>query len=150
VKNTRKFAWASGPAMVTAGIKPVSQDTLPYTPKEASSKLKVTIATDIRASHEEREVARQQNVQRRHGYELDLVTVEGKMKLKNYKSKEVRVEVGKTVRGETEAQSDEGKAVKLGEAIQTDNPLSRMTWEVSLKPGEERVVTYRYKVFVRG
>jgi hypothetical protein len=149
LKNTTKFPWTSAPAMVISGSKPVSQDTLPYTPKDANSKLKITIATDIRTSHEEREVARQQNVQRRHGYELDLVTVEGKMKLKNYKSKEVKVEVGKTVRGEAEAQSDDGKAVKLGEAIQTDNPLSRLAWEIPLKPGEERVVTYRYKVFVR-
>ena len=136
--------------MVISGTKPVSQDTLPYTPKDASSNLKITIATDIRSNHEEREVARQQNVQRRHGYEFDLVTVEGTLKLKNYKSKEVRVDVGKTLRGEVEAQSDAGKAVKLGEAIQTDNPLSRLSWQIPLKAGEERTVTYRYKIFVRG
>ncbi|HYK38624.1 MAG TPA: hypothetical protein VEU98_01290, partial [Candidatus Eremiobacteraceae bacterium] len=110
----------------------------------------ITIATDIRSSHEEREVARQQNVQRRHGYEFDLVTVEGMMKLKNYKSKEVKVNISKTLRGEVEQQSDAGKAVKLGEAIQMDNALSRLTWEIPLKAGEERVVTYRYKIFVRG
>jgi len=150
LKNNTKFPWTSSPTMVISGTKPVSQDTLPYTPKNATSNLKITIATDIRSSHEEREVARQQNVQRRHGYELDLVTVEGKLKLKNYKSKEVRVDVGKTLRGEVEMQTDDGSAVKLGEAIQTDNPLSRLTWEIPLKAGEERVVTYRYKIFVRG
>lgn len=149
LKNTTKFPWTSAPAMVISGTKPVSQDTLPYTPKEASSKLKVTIATDIRSSHEEKEVARQQNIQRRHGYEFDLVTVEGTLKLKNYKSKDVSVEVGKTLRGDVEAQSDGGKAVKLGEAIQTDNPLSRLTWKIALKAGEERAITYRYKLFVR-
>ena len=150
LKNNTKFPWTSSPTMVISGTKPVSQDTLPYTPKNATSNLKITIATDIRSSHEEREVARQQNVQRRHGYELDLVTVEGKLKLKNYKSKEVRVDVGKTLRGEVDMQTDGGTAVKLGEAIQTDNPLSRLTWEIPLKAGEERVVTYRYKIFVRG
>jgi len=46
-------------------------------------------------------------------------------------------------------QSDEGKAVKVGEAIQADNPLSRLSWKIALKAGEERVVTYRYKIFVR-
>src|SRR5262249_4467749 len=129
-KNTTKFPWTSAPAMLISGIKPVSQHTLPYTPKEASSKLKVTIATDIRSSHEEKEIARQQNIQRRRGYEYDLVTVEGTLKLKNYKSKEVRVEVGKTLRGDVESLSDDGKATKLGEAIQTDNPLSRLAWKV--------------------
>jgi hypothetical protein len=150
LKNTTKFPWTSAPTMVISGTKPVSQDTLPYTPKAATSNLKITIATDIRSSHEEREIARQQNVQRRHGYEFDLVTVEGTMKLKNYKSKGVKVNIGKTLRGEVETLSDTGKAVKLGEAIQTDNPLSRLTWEVPLKAGEEKVLTYRYKIFVRG
>lgn len=150
LKNTTKFPWTSAPTMVISGTKPVSQDTLPYTPKAATSNLKITIATDIRSSHEEREIARQQNVQRRHGYEFDLVTVEGRMKLKNYKSKEVKVNIGKTLRGEVEALSDTGKAIKLGEAIQTDNPLSRLTWEIPLKAGEEKVVSYRYKIFVRG
>jgi len=150
LKNNTKFPWTSAPTMVISGTKPVSQDTLPYTPKEALSNLKITIATDIRSSHEEREVARQQNVQRRHGYDMDLITVEGKLKLKNYKSKEVRVDVKKTLRGEVELQSDDGKAVKLGEAIQADNPLSRLTWQVPLKAGEERVVTYQYKIYVRG
>lgn len=149
LKNTTKFPWTSAPTMVISGAKPVSQDTLPYTPKAASSNLKITIATDIRSSHEEREVARQQNVQRRHGYELDLVTVEGTMKLKNYKSKDVKLDIGKTLRGDVDTQSDTGKAVKLGEAIQTDNPLSRLTWDIKLKAGEERVITYRYKIFVR-
>jgi hypothetical protein len=149
LKNASKFPWTSAPALVISGTKPVSQDTLPYTPKAASSNLKITIATDIRSSHDEREVAREQNIQRRRNYQYDQVTVEGTLKVKNYKSKEVRLNIRKTIRGEVESQSDEGKSIKLGEAIQTDNPMSRLTWEVTLKPGEDRVITYRYKVWVR-
>ena len=149
LKNTSKFPWTSAPTLVISGTKPVSQDTLPYTPKEASSNLKITIATDIRSSHEEREVARQQNIQRRRGYEYDLVTVEGTLKVKNYKSKDVRLDIRKTLRGAVESQSDGGENVKLGEAIQTDNPMSRLTWEITLKAGEERAISYQYKVWVR-
>jgi len=134
---------------VISGDKPVSQDTLPYTPKGAASTLKITIATDIRASHEEREVARQQEVNHRRGYNYDLVTVEGRLKVRNYKTKEVRLSIGKSLRGKVEFQSDEGKAVQLGEGIESDNPRSRLTWEINLKPDEERVVTYRYKIWVR-
>ena len=132
-----------------SGEKPVSQDTLPYTPKGASSTLKITVATDIRASHEEREVARQQEVTHRRGYNYDLVTIEGKLKLKNYKTREVRLSIGKTLRGKAESQSDHGQAVQLGEGIESDNPRSRLTWELTLKPGEERQVTCRYKIWVR-
>jgi hypothetical protein len=149
LKNASKFPWTSAPALVISGTKPISQDTLPYTPKAASSNLKITIATDIRSSHDEREVARDQNIQRRRNYQYDQVTVEGTLKVKNYKSNEIRLNIRKNIRGEVETQSDEGKSIKLGEAIQTDNPMSRLTWEVTLKPAEERVITYRYKVWVR-
>jgi hypothetical protein len=149
LKNSTKFPWTSAPALVISGDKPVSQDTLPYTPRGASSTLRITVATDIRASHEEREVARQQDVPRRRGYNYDLVTVEGKLTVKNYKAKEVHLSIGKTLRGKAEYLSDQGEAVQLGEGIESDNPKSRLTWEITLKPGEERAVTYRYKIWVR-
>lgn len=149
LKNSTKFPWTSAPALVISGTMPVSQDTLPYTPKAASSSLRITVATDLRSSHEEREIARQRDVERRRGYNYDLVTVEGTLKVKNYKTKEVRLSIGKTLRGAVDFQSDGGKCVKLGEAIQTDNPVSRLTWEITLKPGEDRTASYRYKVWVR-
>jgi len=45
--------------------------------------------------------------------------------------------------------SDQGEAVQLGEGIESDNPKSRLSWEITLKPAEERAVTYRYKIWVR-
>jgi hypothetical protein len=71
LKNTTKFPWTSAPTMVISGTRPLSQDTVPYTPKGATSSLKLTVATDIRASHEENEVERQRDVQRRHNYNYD-------------------------------------------------------------------------------
>lgn len=149
LKNSMKFPWTSAPALVISGDKPLSQDTLPYTPKGATSTLKITVATDIRAGHEEREVARQQEVTHRRGYNFDLVTVEGRLKVKNYKSREVKLSIGKNLRGKTEFQSNEGQSMQLGEGIESDNPRSRLTWEMTLAPGQERVVTYRYKIWVR-
>jgi hypothetical protein len=149
LKNSTRFPWTSAPALVISGDKPVSQDTLTYTQKSASSVLRITVATDIRASHEEREVARQPEVNHRRNSNYDLVTVEGKLKVKNFKSKEVHLAIGKTLRGKTELQSDQGKTIQLGEGIESDNPKSRLTWEVTLAPGQERVVTYRYRIWVR-
>jgi hypothetical protein len=149
LKNSTKFPWTSAPALVISGDKPVSQDTLTYTQKGAPSTLRITVATDIRASHEEREVARQQELNHRRGYNYDLVTIEGKLKVKNYKSKQVHLAIGKILRGKTESQSDLGKSVQLGEGIESDNPRSRLSWEITLAPGQERVVTYRYKIWVR-
>jgi hypothetical protein len=149
LKNTTKFPWTSAPTMVISGTKPLSQDTVPYTPKGATSSLKLTVATDIRASHEENEVDRQKDVQRRRNHNYDEVTVEGTLTIKNYKSKDVRLSIADKVRGSVESQTDDGKATKLAEAIAVDNPLSRLTWEVTLKAGEEKIIKYRYKVWLR-
>ena len=149
LKNTTKFPWTSAPTMVISGTKPLSQDTVPYTPKGATSSLKLTVATDIRASHEENEVDRQKDVQRRRSHNYDEVTVEGTLTVRNYKSKEVRLSIADRVRGSVESQTDDGKTTKLAEAIAVDNPLSRLTWEVTLKAGEEKVIKYRYKVWLR-
>jgi len=88
-------------------------------------------------------------VQRRRNYNYDQVTVEGTLTIRNYKSKEVRLSIAEKVRGAVESQTDDGKATKLAEAIAVDNPLSRLTWELTLKAGEERIVKYRYKVWLR-
>ena len=149
LKNTTKFPWTSAPTLVISDSKPVAQDTLPYTPKSASSILKLTIATDIRASHEENEVDRQKDVQRRHNYNYDQVTVEGKLTVKNYKSKAVQLSITDRVRGTVESQTDDGKSEKLAEAITVDNPLSRLTWEITLQAGEEKTIKYRYKLWLR-
>jgi hypothetical protein len=53
------------------------------------------------------------------------------------------------VRGTVESQTDDGKSDKLAEAIAVDNPLSRLTWELTLRAGEEKVIKYRYKVWLR-
>jgi hypothetical protein len=149
LKNTTKFPWSSAPTMVISGTRPLSQDTLPYTPKGATSSLKLTVATDIRASHEENEVERQRDVQRRHNYNYDQVTVEGKLTIKNYKTKAVQLSIADRVRGTVESQTDNGKSDKLAEAIAVDNPLSRLTWEVTLQAGEEKIIKYRYQVWLR-
>lgn len=149
LKNSTAFPWTSAPALVVSGARPISQDTLPYTPKGASSILRITVASDIRASHEEREVARQRDLTHRRGYSYDLVTVEGRLTVKNYKSAAVQLSIGETLRGKVQSQSDQGKTVELAEGIESDNPNSRLTWEFTLQPGEQRVVTYRYTIWVR-
>ena len=149
MKNTTKFPWTSAPTLVISGTKPIAQDTLPYTPKGATSNLKLTIATDVRASQQELEVDRQANVPHRQPYRYDLVTVEGTLKLESYKAKDIHLMIHKTLRGEVISSTDDGKVEKLAHGIELDNPLSQLTWDFTLKAGEKKTVTYRYKDFVR-
>jgi hypothetical protein len=147
--NSTKFPWTSAPALVISGTKPISQDTLLYTPKGAKTNLKLTVATDVRADRQELEVDRKPRVLRWNGSDFDAVTVEGTLKVRNYKSKAIALHISKTVPGEVLSATDDGKSEKLAEAIRSANPTTRITWEVTIKPGGEKVITYRYKVMVR-
>jgi hypothetical protein len=149
LKNTTKFPWTSAPAMVISGTKPVSQDTLLYTPKGATTNLKLTIATDVRTDRKELEVDRQPRVEQRPGHYYDVVTVEGTLKVKNYKSKDIDLTVRKSLVGTVLSATDEGKSEKLAQAVRTENPNSRITWSLALKAGEEKIITYRYKILIR-
>ncbi len=149
MKNSTKFPWTSGPGMVISGTRPLAQDTVLYTPKGASSNLKLTIATDVRASQQELEVDRQTNVPHHPPYRYDLVIVEGTLKLENYKTKDIHLMIHKSLRGEVISSTDDGKAEKIARGIALDNPASQLTWDLSLKAGEKKTITYRYKVFAR-
>lgn len=149
MNNSTKYPWTSGPGMVISGTKPLAQDTMLYTPKGATSNLRLTVATDVRASQQELEVDRQPNVPRHPSYNVDLVTVEGTLKLENYKGKDVHLLIHKSLRGEVVSSTDEGKAEKIARGIAADNPASRVTWDLTLKAGEKKTIAYRYKVFVR-
>jgi hypothetical protein len=149
LKNGSGFPWTSAPAMVISGTKALSQDTLLYTPKGGSTNLKMTIATDVRTDKKEVEVERQPKALYRNGNEFEAVTVEGTLKLKSYKSKEIALKVYRSLVGEVISATDAGQTEKLGEGIRGVNPTSRITWDVNLQPGNEKVITYRYKILVR-
>ena len=147
--NNSKFPWTTAPAMATSKEQPLAQDTLNYTPKGAKGDLKLTIATDISAKKSELERTRENDALRVYGYSFAKVTVDGKLTLKNFKSKQVTVTVKKTLTGEVVSASRDGEVEKTAEGIKTVNPTSVITWEVPINPGEENTLEYTYYVYVR-
>ena len=135
--------------MVISGVQALSQDTLVYTPKGASTNLKMTVATDVRVDKKELEVGREARVLQRNGNYYDAVTVEGTLKLKNFKSKDIRVVITRSFVGEVVSMTNDGHVEKLAEVIREMNPTSRVTWDLAAKAGEEKTITYRYKILIR-
>ena len=147
--NGTQFPWTSAPALTLSANQPLAQDTLAYTPRGAQTNLKITIASDVRPHREELEVDRQIDALHAHGYSYDAVTVEGTVKVKNYKAKAIRLLIGKTLTGSVLSASDDGKSKRLAVAVQAENPTSQINWDLKFQPGAEKAITYRYKVLVR-
>jgi hypothetical protein len=148
LKNSSKFPWTSGPAMVVSGPQPLSQDTLVYTPKGATTNLRMTVATDVRVNKKELEIDRQPRAMQRNGNYYDAVTVEGTLQLRNFKSKDIRLMITRNFVGEVLSMTDAGHAEKLAEVIRQLNPTTQVSWDLPVKAGEEKTVTYRYKILI--
>lgn len=145
LENKGKQPWTTAPAFALNGPLPVAQDTLTYTPPGGRSTLKLTVATDVRAEQTQTETARKQvNIA---GHNYDEVTVSGKLKLTNWKAKDISMLVRKSLVGEV-LSSPDGKVAKVARNLTAVNSSSEVEWEFNLPASKERELTYQYKVLL--
>jgi hypothetical protein len=147
LSNSTKYPWTTAPAFVVSGWKPLAQDTITYTPKNAKTNLKLTVATDVKHDRHEFEMDRQRDV-KIYNHNYDLVTVKGELSIKNHKNKEITMEIKKRLTGEATEVSHKGKIEKIAEGLRGVNQNSSISWEIPLTAGEEIIVTYKYKVYI--
>jgi hypothetical protein len=145
LKNTGQTPWTTAPALALNDALPVAQDTLNYTPPGGQSTLKLTVSTDVRAEQSQIETARRQlNIA---NYNFDEVTVAGKLRLTNWKNKEIAMLVRKSLVGEV-LESPDGKVSKVARNLTAVNSTSEIAWEFKLAAGQSRELTYQYKVLL--
>jgi hypothetical protein len=145
LENKSQQPWTTAPAFALNGTLPVAQDTLNYTPPGGRSFFKLTVATDVRAEQTQTETARKQVPIAGHNY--DEVTVAGKLKLTNGKSKEIAMLIRKSLAGEV-LESPDGKVAKVARNLTSVNPNSEIAWEFKLPTGQSRELSYQYKVLL--
>jgi hypothetical protein len=147
LSNSTKYPWTTAPAFVVSGWKPLAQDTINYTPKNAKTNLKLTVATDVKHDRHEFEMDRQRDV-KIYNNNYDVVTVKGELSIKNHKNKEITMEIKKRLTGEVTEASHKGKIEKVAEGLRGVNQNSSISWEIPVKAGEEINATYKYKVYI--
>jgi hypothetical protein len=149
IKNGSKFPWTTAPAMVIHGTRPIAQEMLSYTPKGAASILKLTIASDIHVAREESEIERVKAAVHSGSNTYDAITVEGTLKVHNYKNTDAPLHITRNITGELISATNDGKSRKTATAIQALNPSSIVEWEIPMKAGEQISIKYRYKFLIR-
>jgi hypothetical protein len=123
----------------------------------------------IKAEQNEYETKRKQQALEMYGYYFDKVSLEGKLRIINYKSEAVNVEISKilsgevtqstpeavkvgvtkTISGEAERSTPGPQIKKLARGLSRMNPVNELTWSFTLKPGEEKEITYTYDALIR-
>lgn len=150
LKNSTGMPWTTAPAITFREWKPIGQDMLTFTPIGGDNILRVTPATEVIGSQTLEEKSRERTQLKYSGstYDFDLITVEGKLKLRNVKKEAVEVVLTRNLVGEVVSAGDDGKISREGLNLQMVNPNSVVRWNLSLPSGEKEI-TYTYKVYIR-
>lgn len=153
LENKSKHAWTSGAAMVVKKdgntVRPISQDDLNYVPMQGSGKLKLTISPDVSVKDYEKEKARTPRKMQSDGYKYEVITVAGEIKIQNFKSKDIQLNIKKTIVGNLlNSNFDWLKSGRVNIQIPL-NKINEVCWEMKLKAGEKKVIEYEYDVYVR-
>lgn len=155
VMNQLAFPWTTGTAMVVSkksGVnRPISQDLLSYTPIKGHSYVKLTESPDIKVKHAEKEIERKQQaktINAKNRYYYDLITVEGRIKVKSYKDKKVDLNIKRVISGELDKSNVKWLKAERVNRSGDVNKVTDICWETSIAPGEELEITYTYDVYV--
>ncbi|OHB56189.1 MAG: hypothetical protein A2Y07_01040 [Planctomycetes bacterium GWF2_50_10] len=147
--NNMKLPWTTAPAQIMSSGMIIGQDTLNYTPVSGDTKLKITIASSIKAQQREIQLERQRNAAQFYGNSFDLVKVKGMLSVTNYQSKAINMEITKKFSGDLKSTQPEAKADKLPAYLGDVNNRGLLVWNLKLEAGQKQELEYVYEVYVR-
>lgn len=149
-KNSSDLPWTTGTAITIKDGEILGQDMLNYTARGSNALVKITKALDIRADQTEEEVTRERAAYRlpNNGTVFDLVTLKGTLELKNRKNEAVKLQISRWITGEVVATEGNPKVTKSLKGLRQVNSGAKIEWELPLAAGEEKKISFTYKVYV--
>ncbi len=147
--NQTDTAWTTGPCLAVSQGSPLSEDLLKYVPKGGQGELPVTTAINVAQDQKESEVDRKLKAHEpSHQFFVDLVTLEGELKMRNFEKTAITVIVTAPVAGKPLSASHDGLVSLKTTKLQLLERAGTVQWKLKLEPGETKAVTYRYERYV--
>lgn len=153
-KNPLAFPMTTAPAMVTSAGKFNGQRQVFWTNKGEEATLRVNKALSIRARHVEYENQQgapgnaERDVTYIGGRRFRKVTVNGELRLCNHRAADAKLIIKRQFSGDYLKGDADPKIDLREEGVWTVNKRNELTWTITLKPNEERVVKYQYTVLI--
>jgi hypothetical protein len=147
--NATDTAWTTGPCLAISAERPLGEDLLRYVPRDGNGELPVTTAINIAEEKTERETDRKLKVYSpQKDVNFDLVTLEGKLKLRNFEKTEVQVVIHNPIPGKP-LSADQGGTISVDPAkLRLLEREGTIRWQVKLAAGAETALTYQYERYV--
>jgi hypothetical protein len=149
LQNDTDSAWTTGPCLAVSGDRPLSEDLMRYTPRGARSEIPVSAAINI--THEKAEVEGDRKFKAHSPADrvfLDLVTLEGELRLKNFEKSPAEVVIFVSVPGKPTDASDDGQRAADPSKLQLLDRTATIRWTLTLKSQETKVLKYKYERYV--
>jgi hypothetical protein len=147
--NITDTAWTTGPYLAVSSDQPLSEDLLKYTPVGGKCEIPVTHAVNIAHEQTESEIDRKLKAHSpNHNRHLDLVTLEGKLKIRNFESDTVKIIISVSVQGKPTFASDDGSMRADPTKLELTKRAGTAEWAVELNANQTKTLTYKYERYV--
>jgi hypothetical protein len=147
--NQTTMPWTTAPAQLMKDGQIIGQDTLHYTAPTAETVVKITHAVGVKAEQTEIETNRERDAVSFYGSHFDRVTIEGTLRLTNFKDEVISIEITNTLSGDVSSTDPKAEDTALARGLKAMNPTHDLTWKLDLKPGKSREITYTYIALIR-
>ncbi|MDR3689414.1 MAG: hypothetical protein P4L46_08550 [Fimbriimonas sp.] len=150
-KNTSGEPFTTAVATIFKNGQILGQDAMHYTTATSMAEVKITKALDVHAEASESELNRQRGAIKNPGnYPLyDLVTIQGDLRIANYKAVKVHLRIKKELTGDMVAMTGNPTVVKTTKGLRSMNPGMKLEWNADIEPGKVLTITYKYNLYVR-
>ncbi len=149
LQNDTDTAWTTGPLLAVSSDQPLSEDLLKYTPRGGRCEVPVTASVNIASDKTESEVDRKFKAHSPEEHKfLDLVTLDGELKLRNFEKREVEIVITNAVPGKPISASDDGAQTADPTKLQLLERQGTIRWTLKLKPGDTKLLKYKYERYV--
>jgi hypothetical protein len=147
--NATDTAWTTGPCLAISAERPLGEDLLRYVPRDGNGELPVTTAINIAEEKTERETDRKLKAYSpQNNVSFDLVTLEGKLKLRNFEKTEVQIVIHNPIPGKP-LSADQGGTISVDPSkLRLLEREGSIRWQVKLAAGAESTLTYQYERYV--
>lgn len=147
-KNPLPFPMTTAAAMIVGNGKFLGERTSFWVNKGEETTLHITKALSIRTRSSEQEEPDSREVVYIGGDDYHKTTVKGELMMNNHRKETIAMVIRRRFSGELLEATGNPKCVLREEGVWSANKRNKLTWSLTLKPGEERTLTYRYTVLV--
>lgn len=148
-RNPLSFPMTTAPAMVVADGKFNGQQMSYWVNPGEETTLHVTKALSVRSRSVEQEIDGGRDIVYIGGLSFRKTTLEGTLQANNHRNESVTLVIRRCFSGDLVSADREPKTTLLEEGAGYVNKRNQLTWNLTLKPGEEVKLKYRYTLLVR-